>query len=250
MTVIDDLVAAGRQLAALGLSPGSSGNLSVRVGDTIVMSPTGSDLAGLDAQQLSVLDLDGNLLCGPKASKEYPFHRAMYRRSMETRAIVHLHSTYAVGVSCLDPWSTMSAIPPVTPYFVMRVGQTPLIPYAAPGDSSQAGVIENLRFPFGAVLLQNHGSITSGLTMAAAVDAAIELEEACKLLLLLGTKPARYLTSREALALASAYSSPWTADDGAAIPQKEDRHVQNPRHVHAQDHAVRAGFEVLPHGQT
>jgi ribulose-5-phosphate 4-epimerase/fuculose-1-phosphate aldolase len=226
MTVIDDLVAAGRQLTALGLSPGSSGNLSVRVGDTIVMSPTGSDLAGLHAQQLSVLDFEGKLLSGPKASKEYPFHRAMYRRNVETRAIVHLHSTYTVGVSCLEPWSTMSALPPVTPYFVMRVGQTPLIPYAAPGDSSQAGIIENLRFPFGAVLLQNHGSITSGLTMAAAVDAAIELEEACKLLLLLGTKPAHYLTSREAFALASAYSSPWTAtDDGAAVPQQRDRHV-------------------------
>jgi ribulose-5-phosphate 4-epimerase/fuculose-1-phosphate aldolase len=226
MTVIDDLVAAGRQLTALGLSPGSSGNLSVRVGDTIVMSPTGSDLAGLHAQQLSVLDFEGKLLSGPKASKEYPFHRAMYRRNGDTRAIVHLHSTYTVGVSCLEPWSTMSALPPVTPYFVMRVGQTPLIPYAAPGDSSQAGIIENLGFPFGAVLLQNHGSITSGLTMAAAVDAAIELEEACKLLLLLGTKRARYLTSREAFALASAYSSPWTAsDDGAVVPQQGDRHV-------------------------
>ena len=226
MTVIDDLVAAGRQLTALGLSPGSSGNLSVRVGDTIVMSPTGSDLASLHVQQLSVLDFEGKLLSGPKASKEYPFHRAMYRRNEETRAIVHLHSTYAAGVSCLEPWSTRSALPPVTPYFVMRVGQTPLIPYAAPGDSSQAGIIENLGFPFGAVLLQNHGSITSGLTMAAAVEAAIELEEACKLLLLLGTKPARCLTSREALALASAYSSPWTAsDDGAVVPQQGNRHV-------------------------
>jgi ribulose-5-phosphate 4-epimerase/fuculose-1-phosphate aldolase len=211
MTSVDDLVAAGRRLAGLGLSPGSSGNISVRVGDTIVMSPTGSDLAALDAARLSVLDFEGNLLSGPKASKEYPFHRAMYRRSEDTGAIVHLHSTNAVGVSCLEPWSTMSAIPPITPYFVMRVGQTPLIPYAAPGDSSQAGIIENLDFPFGAVLLQNHGSITSGATMATAVEAAIELEEACKLVLLLGEKPARYLSSQEALTLASTYASSWTA---------------------------------------
>jgi ribulose-5-phosphate 4-epimerase/fuculose-1-phosphate aldolase len=211
MTSVDDLVAAGRRLAGLGLSPGSSGNISVRVGDTIVMSPTGSDLAALDAARLSVLDFEGNLLSGPKASKEYPFHRAMYRRSEDTGAIVHLHSTNAVGVSCLEPWSMMSAIPPITPYFVMRVGQTPLIPYAAPGDSSQAGVIENLDFPFGAVLLQNHGSITSGATMAAAVEAAIELEEACKLVLLLGERSARYLSGQEALTLASTYASPWTA---------------------------------------
>jgi ribulose-5-phosphate 4-epimerase/fuculose-1-phosphate aldolase len=217
MTSVDDLVAAGRRLAGLGLSPGSSGNISVRVGDTIVMSPTGSDLAALDAAQLSVLDFEGNLLSGPKASKEYPFHRAMYRRSEDTGAIVHLHSTNAVGVSCLEPWSMMSAIPPITPYFVMRVGQTPLIPYAAPGDSSQAGIIENLDFPFGAVLLQNHGSITSGVTMAAAVEAAIELEEACKLVLLLGAKPARYLSSEEALTLASTYASAWTATDDGTL---------------------------------
>lgn len=217
MTSVDDLVAAGRRLAGLGLSPGSSGNISVRVGDTIVMSPTGSDLAALDAARLSVLDFEGNLLSGPKASKEYPFHRAMYRRSEDTGAIVHLHSTNAVGVSCLEPWSTMSAIPPITPYFVMRVGQTPLIPYAAPGDSSQAGIIENLDFPFGAVLLQNHGSITSGVTMAAAVEAAIELEEACKLVLLLGAKPARYLSSEEALTLASTYASAWTATDDGTL---------------------------------
>jgi ribulose-5-phosphate 4-epimerase/fuculose-1-phosphate aldolase len=141
----------------------------------------------------------------------------MYRRSEDTGAIVHLHSTNAVGVSCLEPWSMMSAIPPITPYFVMRVGQTPLIPYAAPGDSSQAGIIENLDFPFGAVLLQNHGSITSGVTMAAAVEAAIELEEACKLVLLLGAKPARYLSSEEALTLASTYASAWTATDDGTL---------------------------------
>ncbi|MDQ1582386.1 MAG: 3-dehydro-4-phosphotetronate decarboxylase [Microbacteriaceae bacterium] len=219
MTSVDDLVTAGRRLAGLGLSPGSSGNLSVRVGDTIVMSPTGSDLATLDAAQLSILDFEGNLLSGPKASKEYPFHRAMYRRSAETEAIVHLHSTSAVGVSCLEPWNALSAIPPITPYFVMRVGQTPLIPYAAPGDSSQAEVIEKLGFPFGAVLLQNHGSITSGSTMSAAVEAAIELEEACKLLLLLGGQPARYLTGQEALTLAATYSSPWTPTDDSELLQ-------------------------------
>jgi 3-dehydro-4-phosphotetronate decarboxylase len=205
----DELVAAGAKLAALGLSPGSSGNLSIRVGDTIVMSPTGSDLAALDADALSVLDFDGVLLDGPKASKEFPFHRALYRRDPSCRAIVHLHSRAAAAVSCLPAWSEHSAVPPLTPYFVMRVGQTPLVPYAAPGNTSQAALIEELPFPFRAALLQNHGSLTSGTSMAAAVDAAIELEEVCTLLLSIGDRPMRVLTPAETAELAEKYDSPW-----------------------------------------
>jgi ribulose-5-phosphate 4-epimerase/fuculose-1-phosphate aldolase len=206
----DELVAAGAQLAALGLSSGSSGNLSIREGDTIVMSPTGSNLAALDPARLSVLDFDGNLLDGPAASKEFPFHRAMYRRDASCRAIVHLHSRAAAAVSCLPAWSPASAVPPLTPYFVMRVGQTPLIPYAAPGNGSQAELIESLDLAFRSVLLQNHGSITSGVSMSAAVDAAIELEEVCALLLLIGDRPARLLSDAEAIELAERYDSPWS----------------------------------------
>ncbi|MBK1787733.1 class II aldolase/adducin family protein [Prauserella cavernicola] len=204
-----ELVEAAARLAALGLSPGSSGNVSLREGDTIAMSPTGADLAALDPARLSVLDDDGTLLDGPRASKEFPLHRAFYRRDPEFAAIVHLHSAHASAVSCLEAWSPRSALPPITPYFVMRVGQTPLVPYADPGDPAQAGQLEALALPFRAALLANHGLVVAGRTVAEALDAAIELEEACKLLLLLGDRPIRTLGESDALRLAERYGSPW-----------------------------------------
>ncbi|PYY53186.1 aldolase [Curtobacterium sp. MCSS17_011] len=211
MSVAEDVVAAGQRLSELGLSPGTSGNISARDGDRIVMTPTGSDMGALEAADLSVLSFDGELLSGGKASKEFPFHRAMYRRDSGTTAVVHLHSPHAAAISCTPAWSERSAIPPLTPYFVMRSGQTPLIAYASPGDPSQADRMERLPFPFNAALLQNHGSVAAGNTMADAIAAAVELEEVCRLMLLLGDRPLTLLPEGEAEHLAEKYGSYWTA---------------------------------------
>ncbi|GGX89796.1 class II aldolase/adducin family protein [Streptomyces minutiscleroticus] len=205
-----DLAAAGAHLASLGLSPGSSGNLSVRDGGRVLITPTGADLAALDPDGLTVLDPDGTHLDGPRPSKEFPLHLAFYRRDPGTAAVVHLHSRHAAALSCRPAWSERSAIPPLTPYFVMRVGQTPLLPYAPPGDPGQAAELEALGFPFRAVLLQNHGPVVSGGSVRAAVEAAVEIEEVSALLLLLGDRPARLLTHEEAGALAAAHGSVWT----------------------------------------
>ncbi|GHH72494.1 class II aldolase [Streptomyces sulfonofaciens] len=205
-----ELVDAGARIAAAGMSPGSSGNISMREGDRVVMSPTGADLAALRADELSVLDLGGTLLSGPRPSKEFPFHRAFYRRAPATAAVVHVHSLKATAVSCTPPWSAHSAVPPLTPYFVMRVGQTPLIPYADPGDAAQADAIEALRFPFRAALLQNHGSIAAGTTIHEAVETAVELEQTCAVLLSLGEKRFQPLEAAAVSRLAERYSSPWT----------------------------------------
>lgn len=209
MTLADDLVAGGERLARLGLSPGSSGNISVRDGERILMSPTGADLGALRADQLSVLTLDGVLREGPKPSKEFPFHRAMYVRDPAIGAVVHVHSTSATAIACLPPWHEDSAVPPLTPYFVMRVGQTPLIPYAPPGDTSQAELIETDPRPYRAALLQNHGPVLAHTDLDAAIDAAIELEETCKLLLQIGARDPRLLTDVDARHLADRYHSPW-----------------------------------------
>ncbi|WP_019544711.1 class II aldolase/adducin family protein [Streptomyces sulphureus] len=206
-----ELAAAGARLAALGLSPGSSGNLSVREGDRMLITPTGADLASLDPERLSRLDLDGRHVDGPKPSKEYPLHCAFYRRDAGTRAVVHLHSRQATALSCLPPWGERSAVPPLTPYFVMRVGQTPLIPYAEPGDAEQAEQMERLAFGFRAALLQNHGPVTAGVSLAKAVDAAVELEEVAGLLLLFGARAPRLLEPEEAGALAARYGTEWDA---------------------------------------
>ncbi|MCD5418813.1 class II aldolase/adducin family protein [Rhodococcus pyridinivorans] len=206
----DALVRAGARLTELGLSPGSSGNLSIRVGSTMVMSPTGVSLGALDAEQLSVLDLNtGHLLDGPSPSKEFPLHRALYARSGGSGAVVHLHSPYAAAWSCTIRHDKTSAIPPLTPYFVMKVGRTPLIDYAAPGDRGQAEALQALPVIFEAALLQNHGPIVAKGSLDAAIDAAIEIEEVCKLLILLGTHPVRHLTEEEAAHLADKYDVPW-----------------------------------------
>ncbi|MFR9728263.1 class II aldolase/adducin family protein [Saccharopolyspora sp. MS10] len=204
-----ELVAAGAKLAALGLSPGSSGNLSIREGDRMLITPTGADLGDLDPDGLAELSPHGDHLGGPKPSKEFPLHGAFYRRDPAATAVVHLHSRHAAGVACLAPWSPRSAIPPLTPYFVMRVGQCPLIPYAAPGDPAQAELLEALDFDFRAALLQNHGPIASGRSLAAAVDAAVELEEVAALLLGLGQHVPRLLEPAEITALTTRYGTPW-----------------------------------------
>lgn len=208
-----ELAAAGAHLAALGLSPGSSGNLSVRADSRIYLTPTGTDLSRVDPEALSVLDLSGAHLDGPKPSKEFPLHTAFYRRDASARAVVHLHSRHAAAVSCLPAWHERSAIPPLTPYFVMRVGQTPLLPYAAPGDSGQAALMESLPFPFRAALLQNHGPVVAGSSMSLAVESAVELEEVSALLLALGERAPRLLSAEEIAPLTQKYGSPWTVAD-------------------------------------
>ena len=214
----DSMVQLGRQLVEWGLSPGTSGNLSVRDGDHVIMSPTGTSLGELRRDQLSVLDLDGKRLDGPPPSKEYPFHRALYRRSAESRAIVHLHSSNASAQACLPAWSDRSAVPPLTPYLVMRVGQVPLIPYAAPGSSEQATIIEELPFRFTSALLQNHGLITSGASLEDAVSRAVEVEECCKLLSLIGQRESRHLTAAQVDELVDRYGAPWDTAPGHGWP--------------------------------
>lgn len=201
------VVAAGRELVELGLSPGTSGNVSARDGDRVYISPTNVALGELS--QLAVLDIDGTHLDGPKPSKEWPLHRALYRRDPATTAVVHLHSVHAAAASCLPAWSARSAIGPITPYFVMRVGQTPLIRYASPGDPAQADAIEQLDVAFRAVLLANHGSVVAHTSLPGAIAAAVELEEACKLTLLTAGRSPNLLDEAECAALAARYGSYW-----------------------------------------
>lgn len=109
--------------------------------------------------------------------------------------------------SGVDPWSERSAIPPLTPYFVMRVGQPPLIPCADPGDPARGDAIEACAVRFRAVLLQNHGAITAGRTMAEALEATIELEHTCGLLLRIGTKPFQLIPAESTRRAAEMYGS-------------------------------------------
>lgn len=212
------LVAAAAAATQAGLSPGRSGNVSVRDGDLVAISPTNADLAGLDPDALSIVALDGRHLGGPRPSKEVFLHIALYERDRDMRSIVHVHSPYAVAASCREPWAGHCALPPVTPYFLMRVGQVPLIPFYAPGDIRQAEEVRRSPWRFRGALLANHGQITAGVTPDAALNAAIEVEEASRTWLLQPDDRYRLLTEEQIAELTQRYGMPWREQVSDAPP--------------------------------
>ena len=151
----------GASIFARGLTPGRTGNLSCRIGDEIVVTPTGVSLGSLDPCQLAIIDLEGRPIRGGQPSKEAGMHAALYRARPTARGVVHLHSTHAVAVSCLADIDERSALPPLTAYFAMRVGRLPLVPYFAPGDPSLSIAAEEMARHHHAMLLANHGSVVA-----------------------------------------------------------------------------------------
>lgn len=211
--LLSEACRGGRRLEELGLSPGSSGNISVRLDGHVHISPTGQPLGSLREDDLSVMALgeDGlTHVSGPRPSKEHGLHAALYLRDPEAMCVVHLHSTHAVAASCLPPWTEHSALPPLTPYLLMRVGNLPLIPYHPPGDAAQADLLRELSIECHGALLQNHGPVVAGRTVAEAVDRAIEIELAAQTTMLVGRAPGvRVLTDSESEHLTSTYRQPW-----------------------------------------
>jgi 3-dehydro-4-phosphotetronate decarboxylase len=198
----EDIATLGASIFARGLTPGRTGNLSCRIGDEIVVTPTGASLGSLDPHQLAIIDLEGRSIRGAQPSKEAGMHAALYRARPTARGVVHLHSTHAVAVSCLADLDERSALPPLTAYFAMRVGRLPLVPFFAPGDPSLSIAVEELAREHHAMLLANHGSVVAAEDLLSAADAAEEIEETARLRLLLGDKPTRPLTSAQLSALA------------------------------------------------
>lgn len=189
-----EMVAWSRSLHARGFSVGSAGNISVLVDDGMLITPTDSCLGQLDPDRISKLDPDGNHVSGDRPSKEIFLHRAFYETRPTARAVVHLHSTFATALSCLADIDPENAIPPITPYVVMRVGRVPLIRYVAPGHPLMGDLIRERRGEHAAVLLANHGPVVSGPDLRSAVFAAEELEETAKLLILLKGQSFRELS--------------------------------------------------------
>jgi len=187
----------GRSMFERGLTFGSSGNISVRTEDGWLMTPTNVALDRLDPARLAKLDGDGRLLSGDVPTKEAFLHLAMYLERAAARAVVHLHSTYSVAVSCLADIDEADVLPPVTAYYVMRVGSLPLIPYYPPGDREMAEAVRRLAGKHHAVLLANHGPVVAGDSLEAAVGAIEELEETAKLFLLLRQEKTRWLTPEQ-----------------------------------------------------
>jgi 3-dehydro-4-phosphotetronate decarboxylase len=197
----DEICRLGASLFQRSLTFGSAGNISARLEDGWLMTPTNVSLGRLDPARLSKLDASGKLVSGEPPTKETFLHRAMYEERQQAGAVVHLHSTHSVAVSVLADVNAENVLPPITAYYIMRVGKLPLVPYHAPGDLSLADAVRKLAGKHHAVLLANHGPVVAGTSLDAAANAIEELEETAKLFLLLRGSKLRLLTAEQVAAL-------------------------------------------------
>ena len=195
--VREAIVRWGRALYDRGYTAGSSGNISARVEDGFIATPTNSCLGFLDPARLSKLDRDGAHVSGDTPTKELPLHFAFYETRPSAAAVVHLHSTYSTALSCLADTDPHDAVPPITPYVVMRVGRVPVVPYRRPGSADVASLIRDKAPEHAAVLLANHGPVVAGTSLESAVFAMEELEETAKLVLLTRGLNVRHLSAAE-----------------------------------------------------
>lgn len=202
----EEICRYGRSLFERGLTPGSSGNISLRLEDGgWLVTPTNASLGFLDPARISRLDAEGRPLSGDKPTKEIPLHTALYDTRGSARAIVHLHSTHAVALTMLPEIDPRAALPPMTPYYLMRAGETALVPYYRPGDPAVADAIRGLAGKYSSVLLANHGPVVAGDSLEAAVFATEELEETAKLYLLLRNLNPRFLSPAQVADLVNTF---------------------------------------------
>jgi ribulose-5-phosphate 4-epimerase/fuculose-1-phosphate aldolase len=199
------IVRIARSMFERGLTHGSTGNISVRVVDGWLMTPTGSSFGDLDPARLSRLDARGAHVGGEAPTKEAFLHRAMYDEQPRFAAVVHLHSKHSVAVSVLADIDADDVLPPLTAYYVMRVGRLPLVPYFAPGDAQLAEAVRRYAGRHHALLLANHGPVVAGTSLAAAADAIEELEATARLYLLLRHERVRTLDEAQVAELRRRY---------------------------------------------
>ena len=203
----DEIAAFGELLTGLGLAHGATGNISVRLDDGLLVTPTNSRLGRLDPARIARLDRAGRHVGGDQPSKEAFLHQCVYEMRPGAQAIVHLHSTHSVAVSCLAGVDEADVLPPLTAYYVMRVGKLPLVPYFPPGDTRLAAAVRQVAAEHAAVLLANHGPVVAGKSLDAAVGAIEELEATARLYLLLQGHSVRPLDAAQVQALRELYPS-------------------------------------------
>ena len=203
----DDITRLAKSMYDRGLTFGSSGNISARIEDGWLMTPTGSTMGNLNPAKISKLDNEGNLISGDPPNKETFLHIAMYEERPQTGAVVHLHSTHSVAVSCLHDINPKNVLPPITAYYVMKIGTLPLVPYFPPGDLNLARAVREMASDHHAVLLANHGPVVAGKSLEDAVYATEELEETAKLFLMLKDVKTRFLTDEQVAALQEKFAN-------------------------------------------
>lgn len=201
-TIREEICRLGQSLFHRGYTHGTSGNISVLLDDgSMIVTPTNASLGNLDPMELCIVDAAGCVSHGRAPTKELPLHSALYRTRGAARAIVHLHSTHSVAASMLPDLDPADVFPPLTPYYLMKVGRTVLLPYFRPGDPRIAQAIDALQGQYSSILLANHGPVVSGLSLGETAAAIEELEQTAKLYLLVGHRQPTILNDEEAIAL-------------------------------------------------
>ena len=186
----------GASLYARGYVHASAGNISVRSGDDgFLITPTDACLGALDAARLAAVNVGGEQTGGDRASKTLALHRAIYAAEPDARCVIHTHATHTVALTLAGVWSADDIVPPITPYFVMKVGHVPLIAYHRPGDPAAAALVTQRiasararGAPIRAVMLERLGPVVWHRSPAEASAVLEELEETARLWLL--TRPA------------------------------------------------------------
>ena len=210
-----EICRVGASLFARGLVHASAGNISVRLDDGFLITPTDACLGFLDADRLAKVDVEGRLLDGAPASKTLTLHRRIYEADTSARCVIHTHSTHLVALTLAGVWSADDIVPPITPYYVMKVGHVPLIAYHRPGDARVADIVaERMALmrergtPLRAVMLERLGPTVWHESPAAAMATLEELEETARLWLLTGKQPAP-LSDAQIDELRSAFGVAW-----------------------------------------
>ena len=212
-----EICRVGRSLFERGLVHATAGNISVRLPDSagFLITPTDACLGFLQPDQLAHADAQGEPIGGARASKTLALHRAIYAAEPDAHCVLHTHSTELVALSLGGVWRTESILPPITPYFVMKIGRVPLIPYHRPGDPAVAALvaaaIETARArgaPIRAAMLDRLGPNVWHDSPAAAMAVLEELEETARLWRITTPKPAP-LTDAQIDELRSAFGARW-----------------------------------------
>jgi 3-dehydro-4-phosphotetronate decarboxylase len=192
----DEVCRVGRSLYERGYVHASAGNISVRLDDGFLITPTDACLGTLDPVRLARLDPAGTQIGGDRASKTLALHQRIYGAAPEARCVIHTHSTHLVALTLQGVWSADDIVPPITPYFVMKVGHVPLIPYHRPGDAAVAELVAQRiaamaarGTPIRAVMLERLGPNVWHRSPAEASAVLEELEKTAKLWLLCQPKP-------------------------------------------------------------
>ena len=198
-TLRHEVCRVGASLFARGYVHASAGNISVRLpaGEGFLITPTDACLGALSADRLAQVAQDGSQLSGDRASKTLVLHRRIYDAAPEAQCVIHSHSTHLVALSLAGVWTRQAILPPITPYFVMKVGQVPLLPYHRPGDPAVGALVAEAiaqarqrGATLRAVMLDRLGPNVWHDSPASAMATLEELEETAKLWLMTQPRPA------------------------------------------------------------